>query len=53
MGTSWSLVWVAVLDEVAEDREWGSIHMEVGDAVHAVTIMLGLMRDIVAPVGQV
>ena len=52
-GMSRSLVRVAALDEAAEKREWGSIHMEVGDAVHAVTIMLGLMRDIVAPVGQV
>ena len=50
-GTSQSLVWVAALNEAAEEREWGSIHMEVGDAVHALTTMLSSMRDIVAPVG--
>ena len=52
-GTSRSLAWVAALDEVAEEREWGSVHTEVGDAVHALTIMLGSMHDIVIPVGQV
>ena len=51
--TSQSLVWVAALDDVAEEREWGSIHMEVGDMVHVLTTMLSSMRDIVAPVGQV
>ena len=50
-GTSLSLIRVAALDEAVEEREWGSIQMEVGDAVHALTIMLGSMRDIVAPVG--
>ena len=44
---------MAAPDEAAEEREWGSVHTEVGDAVRALTIMLGLMRDIVAPVGQV
>ena len=53
MGTSWSLVWVAALDDVVEEREWGSIHMEVGDTVHVLTTMLSSMRDIIAPVGQV
>ena len=52
-GMSRSLVWVAALDEAAEEREWGSIHMEVGDAVHALTTMLSSMHDIVAPVCQV
>ena len=51
--TSQSLVRVVALDEAAEEREWGSVHTEVGDAVCALTIMLGSMRDIVAPVGQV
>ena len=50
-GMSWSLVWVAALDEVAEEREWGNVHTEVGDAVRALTTMLSSMRDIVAPVG--
>ena len=53
VGTSWSLVRVAALDEVAEEREWGSVHTEVGDVVRALTTMLGSMSDIVAPVGQV
>ncbi|XP_066385333.1 uncharacterized protein [Miscanthus floridulus] len=52
-GTSRSLVRVAALDEVAEEREWGSVHMEVGDMVSALTTMLGSMRGIVAPIGQV
>ena len=52
-GTSRSLVRVATLDEAAEERERGSVHTEVGDAVRALTTMLGSMRDIVAPVGQV
>ena len=52
-GMSRSLVRVADLDEATEEREWGSVHMEVGDAVHALTTVLGSMRDIVTPVGQV
>ena len=52
-GMSRSLVRVATLDEVAEEREWGSVHMEIGDAVRALTSMLSLMRNIVAPFGQV
>ena len=52
MGTSPSLVRVAALDEATEEREWGSIHTEDGDVVHALTTMLSSMRDIVAPVGQ-
>ena len=51
--TSWSLVRVAALNETAKEREWGSIHTEVGDAVHALTTMLSSIRDIVATVGQV
>ena len=53
MGTSRSLVRVAALDEAVEEREWGSIHMEVGDVVRALTTMLGSMHNIVTPVGQV
>ena len=51
--TSRSLVRVAALDEAAEEKKWGSVHTEVGDAVRALTTMLGSMHDIVAPVGQV
>ena len=51
VGTSRSLVRVAALDEATEEREWGSVHMEVGDVVHALTTMLSSMRDIVAPIG--
>ena len=48
---SWSLVQVAALDEAVEEREWGSVHMEDGDAVRALTTMLSSIRDIVASVG--
>ena len=50
-GTSRSLVRVAALDEATEEREWGSIHTEVGDTVRALTTMLSSMRDIITPVG--
>ena len=50
-GMSQSLVRVAAHDEAAEEREWGSVHIEVGLAVRALTTMLSSMRDIVAPVG--
>ena len=53
MGMSRSLVRVAALNKAAEEREWGSVHMEVGDTVCALTTMLSSMRDIVAQVGQV
>ena len=52
-GMSQSLVRVAALDEATEERECGSIHTKVGDVVRALTTMLGSMRDIVAPIGQV
>ena len=48
-----SLVRVATPDEAVEEREWGSVHMEVGDEVRTLTTMLSSMHDIVAPVGQV
>ena len=51
--TSRSLVRVVVLDEAPEEREWGSVHTELGDTVCALTTMLRSMRDIVASVGQV
>ena len=51
IGTSRSLVWVAALDEAVEEREWGSVHTEVGDVVRALTTMLSSMHDIVALVG--
>ena len=50
-GMSRSQVRVAALDEAAKEREWGSVHTEVGDMVHALTAMLCSMRDIVALVG--
>ena len=52
-GTSRSLVQVAALNEAAEEREWGSVHMEVGDTVCALNTKLSSMRDIVALVGLV
>ena len=44
---------MAALDEAAEEKEWRSVHIKVGDTVHALTTMLSSMRDIVALVGQV
>ena len=41
------------LDDAAEEREWGSIHMEVGTAVCALTTTLSSLQDVVALVGQV
>ena len=52
-GTSRSLVRVAALDDIAEEREWGSVHMKVGEVVHALTTMLSSMRNIVALVALV
>ena len=52
-GTSRSLVRVAALDEAANEQEWGSVDMEVGDAVRALTTMLSSMHDIVAPISQI
>ena len=50
---SQSLVQVAALEDAVEEREWGSVHMEVGDAVRALTTMLCLMHDIVTLIDQV
>jgi len=52
-GSSGSPVRVAALNDTAEEREWRSVHTEVGDAICALTTMLSSMRDIVTPVGQV
>ena len=52
-GTSWSLIRGAALDDAAEEREWGSVHTEVGDVVRTLTTLLSSMCDIVALVGQV
>ena len=41
------------LDDVAKEREWESVHMEVGTAVHALTTTLSLLHDVVVLVGQV
>ena len=41
------------LDDVAEEKEWGSIHTLVGTTVRALTTALSSLRDIVTPVGQV
>ena len=56
--TQWADRWdpgvmLFALDDTTKEREWGSIHMEVGDMVHALTIMLSSMHDIVTPVGLV
>ena len=39
------------LDDTAEEREWGSVHIEVGNVVHALTTVLSSLCDVVAPVG--
>ena len=39
------------LDDTVEEREWGSVHAEVGTTVRALTTVLSLLRDIVTPVG--
>ena len=39
------------LDDTVEEREWGSVHAEVGTTVSALTAVLGSLRDVVAPVG--
>ena len=41
------------LDDVAEEKEWGSIHTLVGTTVRALTTALSSLRDIITPVGQV
>jgi hypothetical protein len=39
------------LDDAVEEKEWGSIHMEVGTAVHALTTALSSLHDVITPVG--
>ena len=41
------------LDDAVEEWECGSIHMEVGTAVRALTTALGSLHDISALVDQV
>lgn len=41
------------LNDATEERKWGSVHTEVGTAVHALTTVLSSLRDMVTPVGQV
>ena len=41
------------LDNTTKEREWGSIHTEVGTVVHALTTALSSLCDVIAPVGQV
>ena len=36
------------LDDIMEEREWGSIHTKVGTVVSALTTALGSLRDIIA-----
>jgi len=44
---------IFTLDDAMEKREWGSIHMEVGTMVHALTTALSSLQDVIALVGQV
>ena len=41
------------LDDATKEREWGSIHTEVGTMVRALTTTQSSLRDIITPVGQV
>ena len=41
------------LDDAMEEREWGSIHTEVGTMVRALTTALSSLCDVIATVGQV
>jgi hypothetical protein len=40
-----------VVDDVTEEKEWGSVHIEVGIAVRALTTMLSSLRGVVTLVG--
>ena len=42
-----------ILDDAAEEREWGSVHTEVGTVVRALTTALSSFRDVITSVGQV
>ena len=39
------------LNDAVEKREWGSIHVEVGTMVRALTTVLSSLQDVIAPVG--
>ena len=41
------------LDDATEKREWGSVHVEVGIFVRALTTALSWLQDVIALVGQV
>jgi hypothetical protein len=41
------------LDDVTEEKEWGSVDIEARTTVHALTTTLSLLRDVVTSVGQV
>ena len=44
---------LCALDDALEEREWGSIHTEVGTMVRALITALSSLHDDIAPVGQV
>ena len=41
------------LDNATEETEYGSVHIEVGTMVRALTTMLSLLCDVIALVRQV
>ena len=41
------------LDDMVEEREWESIHTEVGTTVRALTTAQSSLRYVIALVGQV
>lgn len=41
------------LNDAADEKEWGSIHVEVGTVVCTLTTALSSLRNVVTPAGQV
>ena len=41
------------LDDPVEVKDWTSVHSGLESAVHSLTIVLGVLKDDVAPAGQV
>jgi hypothetical protein len=41
------------VDDAAEEKEWGSVHTEVGTTVHALTTALSSLHDVITLVCQV
>jgi hypothetical protein len=46
-------VTLLALNDAIEEKEWGSVHMEVETTVRALTNALSSLHDVINPVGQV